>query len=83
MQLILMTSMYVCCFFFLDVQLPEAGFSRDGNFLSFFFFLFVSQSSFFKKLVKIQKKETERERKKKIDTFPELSCFRKSGINEW
>ena len=33
---------------FLDVQLPEAGFSRDGIF--FFFFLFVSQSSYFKKL---------------------------------
>ena len=32
---------------FLDVQLPEAGFSRDGI---FFFFLFVSQSSYFKKL---------------------------------
>ena len=91
MQLILMTSMYVCCFFFLDVQLPEAGFSRDGNFLSFFFFLFVSQSSYFKKVVEIKKRKGEtdrnrergRERKKKIDTFPELSCFRKSGMNEW
>ena len=39
---------HVCVLlFFLDVQLPEAGFSRDGI---FFCFLFVSQSSCFKKL---------------------------------
>ena len=86
---------HVCVLLFFLAKMPEAGFPKDGNFFSFlffsFFFLFVSQSSYFKKVVKIKKRkgetdrnrERERERKKKIDTFPELSCFRKSGMNEW
>ena len=87
---------HVCVLLFFLAKMPEVGFPKDGNFFSFlffsfFFFLFVSQSSYFKKLVKIKKRkgetdrnrERERERKKKIDTFPELSCFRKSGMNEW
>ena len=49
---------HVCVLlFFLDVQLPKAGFSKDCIFLFFIFFLFVSQSSCFKKLVKIKENE--------------------------
>ena len=63
---------------FLDVQLPEAGFSRDG----IFFFFFIRQSVIVFQEIELKKKrkkerEKERERKKKIDTFPELSCFGK------
>ena len=53
---------HVCVLlFFLDVQLPEAGFSRDGI---FFFFFFVSQSSYFKKLNCKKKKERKKGRKR-------------------
>lgn len=76
---------------FLDLQLPKTAFLEDGNLflllLFFFFLLFVSQSSYFKKLVKIKikkgrKRERGKERKEKIDSFTKLSCLRKSGMNE-
>ena len=61
---------------FLDVQLPEAGFSRDG-----IFFFLIRQSVIVFQEIELKKKkkerEKERETKKKIDTFPELSCFGK------
>ena len=75
--------------------MPEAGFPKDGNFFSFLFFsffFFIRQSVIvFQETGKNKKREgetdrnreRERERKKKIDTFPELSCFRKSGMSEW
>ena len=72
--------------------MPEAGFPKDGNFFSFLFFFLIRQSVIvFQETGKNKKREgetdrnreRERERKKKIDTFPELSCFRKSGMSEW
>ena len=58
---------------FLDVQLPKNGFLEDGNllFFIFYFFLLVSESSYFKKLVKIKIKkgrkiEREKERRRSI-----------------
>ena len=78
----------MCLLFFLEVQLPKAGFSKSCIYYYYyyylFFYFFIRQSVIvFQEIGKNPKKETERERKKKIDTFPELSCFRKSGINEW
>ena len=61
---------HVCVLlFFLDVQLPEAGFSRDGIFFLFFIrqSVIVFQEIELKKKKKKKEREKERERKKKID----------------
>ena len=71
---------HVCVLLFFLAKMPEAGFSKDGNFFSFlffFFFLFVSQSSYFKKLVKIKKKE----REKQIETEKERERERRRSIH--
>ena len=59
----------MCFAFFLDVQLPEAGFSRDGIFFLFFIrqSVIVFQEIELKKKKRKKEREKERERKKKID----------------
>ena len=55
---------------FLDVQLPEAGFSRDGIFI---FFFLIRQSVFVFQEIELKKKKKERkgerERKKEEDRY--------------
>ena len=56
---------------FLDVQLPEAGFSRDGI---FFFFFLIRQSVIVFQEIELKKKKKkerkgERERKKEEDRY--------------
>ena len=55
---------------FLDVQLPEAGFSRDGF---FFFFFLIRQSVIVFQEIELKKKKKERkgerERKKEEDRY--------------
>ena len=70
---------HVCVLlFFLDVQLPEAGFSRDGIFFLFFIrqSVIVFQEIELKKRKK-RKKGRKREKERRRSTFPELSCFGK------
>ena len=60
---------HVCVLlFFLDVQLPEAGFSRDG-----IFFFFIRQSVIVFQEIELKKKKKERkgerERKKEEDRY--------------
>ena len=60
---------HVCVLlFFLDVQLPEAGFSRDG----IFFFFFIRQSVIVFQEIELKKKKErkgERRRKKEEDRY--------------